>query len=68
MPWSLELKEDQRLTVNETFWVTRNHNKGTWFDNTEDVGAGPFNTPYRWSPSHWHAENKSYINERFVST
>ena len=46
----------------------RTHNEDSWFDNRFDVGAGPFNSPYRWRPLEWTFENKSYTNERTIAT
>lgn len=68
MPWSLPINENQKVSLNDTFWVTRNHNEDSWFDNTQEVAAGPFNSPYRWRPTRWTYEGNTYINVRTVST
>jgi hypothetical protein len=31
-------------------WHFRNHYEGTWFDDRKDVGAGAFESAYRYSP------------------
>lgn len=34
MPWSIPVSDDKKISLNDTFWITRNHNEDTWFDNT----------------------------------
>ena len=46
----------------------RSHNEGSFFDNTQDVGAGPFHSPYRWRPLTWEVDNETYVNERTIAT
>lgn len=67
MPWSIPIAENQRLSLNDTFWVTRTKFEGTWFDSSQDVGAGPFNVPVRWRPLIWTYNENTYINERTVA-
>lgn len=67
MPWSIPISDEQKLSLNDTFWVTRNHNEHTWFDNTHDVAAGPFNRPIREFPDIWSYDGKKYVNERTVA-
>jgi hypothetical protein len=46
----------------------RDHFEGTEFDMSKDVGAGPYDLPYRWRPLTWKAGDEEYLNERAVST
>jgi dipeptidase len=46
----------------------RDHYEGTPFDVTTDLGAGPFNMPYRPSPLSFKVDGKEYFNERPIST
>lgn len=48
MPWSVKVSEkiDYRMVIN----CTRDFYQGTILDFTQDVGAGPFNAPYRNYP------------------
>ncbi|KAK2959021.1 putative C69 family dipeptidase [Blattamonas nauphoetae] len=33
-----------------------------------DIGAGPFHSPYRSPPFNWYYENQQYVNERNIAT
>ncbi|NOX60200.1 MAG: dipeptidase, partial [Planctomycetes bacterium] len=35
---------------------------------TQDIGAGPYELPYRWRPLTWKIEGEEYFNERATST
>ena len=37
-------------------------------DMTQDVGAGPYKSPYRWRPMSFEVEGQNYINERAIAT
>lgn len=37
-------------------------------DMTNDIGAGPFNCPYRWRPMSWEVDSVEYVHERATST
>eukprot|EP00727_Mastigamoeba_balamuthi_P013182 m51a1_g8487 hypothetical protein (898) ;mRNA; r:537898-549315 len=39
----------RKLTVNDTMMVMRDHYEGTVMDFTQDVGAGAYGAPYRWT-------------------
>lgn len=70
----LYVRPTKQLSLNDTMWYHRTHFEGTWFDNRglpgsrPDVGAGAFNSPYRWRPLEWKAgpSSASYVNERTV--
>mmetsp|Transcript_9391 Transcript_9391/g.22274 ORF Transcript_9391/g.22274 Transcript_9391/m.22274 type:complete len:573 (-) Transcript_9391:375-2093(-) len=46
----------------------RNHFEGSSLAFTEDVGAGAFESPYRWRPLTWDLNDKTYVNERAIGT
>jgi dipeptidase len=48
--------------------LMRDHYEGTAMDMTQDLGAGPFNCPYRWRPMGFEVDGKKYIHERATST
>ncbi|MDR2511689.1 MAG: C69 family dipeptidase [Bacteroidales bacterium] len=64
----LWIRPDRLLTVNEVMGFMRDHYEGTSMDMSQDVGAGPFNLPYRWRPMEWKYNDKTYIHERATST
>ena len=45
----------------------RTHFEDSWFDETSDVGAGPFHAKYRDGPSTWTSGGEHYTNERTVA-
>jgi len=46
----------------------RDHYEGTALDWRYDYGAGPFNSPYRWSPLTFKVDSADYCNERPIAT
>ena len=62
----LFVKAKAKVSVNDTSWLMRTRFTNTWFDETKDVGAGPFHAEYRARPLSWQSGGKSYINERTV--
>ena len=48
--------------------LMRDHYEGTSMDMTKDLGAGPFNCPYRWRPMGFEVDGHQYIHERATST
>ena len=46
----------------------RDHYEGTAMDMTKDLGAGPFQCPYRWRPMGFELDGKKYVHERATST
>lgn len=67
-PLPLWIKPDKKLSVHDVMELMRDHFEGTEFDMTKDVGAGPFQLPYRWRPLTWKVDTVTYCNERAVST
>jgi len=66
MEWSYAPK--MKLNASDIMTLMKDHYEDTKFDFTQDVGAGPFNLPYRWRPMSFVVNNKTYINERSTGT
>lgn len=67
-PMPLYIKADRKLSVHDIQEMMRDHYEGTELDWRFDVGAGPFNSPYRWSPLTYEFEGEQYCNERPIAT
>jgi dipeptidase len=67
-PYPLWIKPDKKLTVADVMGYMRDHFEGTSLDMTQDIGAGPYDLPYRWRPLTWKAGEDRYLNERATST
>ncbi|MEN8122624.1 MAG: C69 family dipeptidase [Bacteroidota bacterium] len=64
----LWIKPDKKVTVQGVMDLMRDHFEGTVLDMTKDIGAGPFNNPYRWRPLTWEVDSMEYCNERAITT
>ncbi len=64
----LWIKPDRKVALKDMMAFMRDHLEGTEFDMTKDMGAGPYNSPYRWRPLTWKVGKDTYINERATST
>ncbi len=67
-PLPLWIKPDKKLAVHDVMQLMRDHYEGTALDMTKDIGAGPYDLPYRWRPLTWKVGEKEYFNERATST
>ncbi len=75
-PLPLWIKPDRLLTVADVIGFMRDHFEDTELDMTKDIGAGPYDLPYRWRPLTWTAgdadddsgTDTKYFNERATST
>ncbi len=77
LPWINEAKGEimplwvkpaAKLSADDLKWMMRDHFEGTPFDMTTDIGAGPFNVPYRWRPMGYKVDDKEYTHERAIAT
>lgn len=77
IPWIMEakgqvlplwIKPERKLSVNDMKWMMRDHFEGTNLDMTKDVGAGPYNSPYRWRPLTFKVDSVEYTHERAIAT
>lgn len=67
-PMPLYIKPDRMLSLTDLQEMMRDHYEGTELDWTNDIGAGPFKSPYRWAPLTWEADSVKYCNERPIAT
>ncbi len=67
-PIPLWIKPDKKVSVHDVMEFMRDHYEGTALDMTKDIGAGPYDLPYRWRPMTWKVGDKEYFNERATST
>ena len=67
-PLPLWIKPDHKLSVREVMELMRDHFEGSDFDMSQDLGAGPYQLPYRWRPLIWQVDSVTYCNERATST
>lgn len=67
-PLPLWVKPAQPLTANDMKWMMRDHFEGTCLDMTQDIGAGPFDVPYRWRPMEYTVDGRTYTHERAIAT
>lgn len=64
----LWIKPVKKLTVNDVMQLMRDHYEGSSMDMTKDLGAGPYECPYRWRPMTWELNGKTYLHERATAT
>jgi dipeptidase len=64
----LWIKPDKKLDVQDVMNMMRDHYQGTDLDMTADIGAGPFQLPYRWRSMTWEVDSVQYCHERAIST
>ena len=67
-PLPLYIKPQRKLSVQDMKDAMRDHFEGTPFDMTQDIGAGPFKSPYRFRPMSFTVDSVEYINERAIAT
>ena len=67
-PMPLYIKPDRKLSLDDMKEMMRDHYEGTALDWSNDVGAGPFHSPYRWAPLEWEVDSVQYCNERPIAT
>ncbi len=64
----LWVKPEKKLSVQDVMGMMRDHFEGTELDMTQDIGAGPYQLPYRWRGLTWEVDSTEYCNERAIST
>lgn len=67
-PMPLYVKPKEKLSLKNVMDMMRDHYEGTPFDPTQDVGAGPYHSPYRFNPLSFELDGKKYGFERPIST
>lgn len=64
----LWIKPDEKIDVHQVMNAMRDHLEGTELDMRDDIGADPFDVPYRWRPLTWEVDGVTYCNERATAT
>ncbi len=64
----LWVKPDKKIDLQEVMDCMRDHLEGTELDMSKDVGAGPYECPYRWRPMSFEVDGKKYVHERTTAT
>lgn len=67
-PMPLWVKPENQISVDDMQWMMRDHFEGTPMDMTLDIGAGPFEVPYRWRPMEFEVDSTEYFHERAIAT
>ncbi len=67
-PMPLWVKPEKQVSVDDMQWMMRDHFEGTPMDMTLDIGAGPFDVPYRWRPMEFEVDSTEYFHERAIAT
>lgn len=64
----LWIKPDQGVSLQEVMAAMRDHYEDTPLEMRNDLGAGPYQSPYRWRPMEFKVDGKTYLNERAIAT
>ena len=64
----LWVKPDEKVSVYDVMGMMRDYFQNTPMDMTKDIGAGPFERIIRFRPLTWKVDEKTYFNERAIST
>lgn len=77
LPWAMEgkgepmplwFKPERQVSCADLQWMMRDHFEDTPMDMTQDVGAGPYDVPYRWRPMGFEVDSVHYFHERAIAT
>jgi len=64
----LFMQPKRPVTLEDVMECMRDHYEDTPLDIQNEIGAGPYNMPYRPTPLSFEVDGKKYFNERPVST
>jgi dipeptidase len=64
----LWVKADSLVSLQQVMAAMRDHFEDTPMEMRYDLGAGPFNCPYRWRPMEFEVDSVEYLNERAIAT
>ena len=64
----LWIKPSEKVDVMQVMDFMRDHLEGTELDMSKDMGAGPYECPYRWRPMSFKVDGKDYVHERATAT
>jgi dipeptidase len=64
----LYIRPARKISVNDTFWIMRDHYENTALDNKDDISGGPWRSPIQLGSEGkvWGFDGRRYINERPV--
>ena len=66
LPWCI--RPEKPVSLNDLKQAMRDHFEGTPLEMASDLGAGPYEAPYRPTPLFFEVDGKKYFNERPIST
>lgn len=64
----LWVKPQRQVSAHDLKEMMRDHFEGTPLDMTADIGAGPFDVPYRCRPLTYDVDGHTYTHERAIAT
>lgn len=64
----LWVKPSREVSSHDLKEMMRDHFEDTPLDMTNDIGAGPFDSPYRWRPLTYKVNGNTYTHERAIAT
>ena len=64
----LWIKPARQVDVLDVMDFMRDHLEGTELDMRKDLGAGPYEWPYRWRPMSFQVDGNKYVQERATAT
>ena len=64
----LWVKPDSLVSLQQVMAGMRDHYEDTPLDMRNDLGAGPFQLPYRWRPMEFDVDGEKYLCERAIAT
>lgn len=64
----LWVKPDSLISLTQVMDAMRDHYEDTPLDMRHDLGAGPYECPYRWRPMEFTVDSVRYLNERAIAT
>ena len=64
----LWIKPSEKVDVMQVMDFMRDHLEGTELDMSKDMGAGPYECPYRWRPMSFKVDAPEHVNERATAT
>lgn len=64
----LYVKPERKISVRDMQAMMRDHYENTPLAMTADEGAGPWKSPYRYSPLMWKVDSTEYFHERPIAT
>lgn len=67
-PMPLYVKPKQKISLKDLKSMMRDHYEDTKLDWRYDLGAGSYESPYRWAPLSWKVDDQEYCNERPIAT